>query len=250
MAAPTSRPPRPCSPSLPGLALRLRSAAHSSSGRRHVRPGAGAPARPAQPPQPLVARGPILPPLSAWSGGLPPALPARVGSGRDEVGWQRGQTPSPPPPSSIQRDWGSRGRGWGGGPAPPRGRPRQGGPTAVATACEGRWSLPLPEPGEQRAANRKCPSWGKSLADPRCPCEGAGGSAVPARRRSSPLTRDGEHQISSQQPRVTMPKPTHAHLSPEPGKPRSHKAGKSESKLTPGRVSKNATNSVMEPIER
>lgn len=150
MAAPTSRLLRLCSPSLPGLARRLRSAAHSSSGRRHVRPGAGAPARPAQPPQPPVARGPILPPLSAWGGGSPPAPPVRVGSGRDGVGWQRGQTPSPPPPSSRQRYWGSRGRGWGGGPTPPRRRPQQGGPTAVATACEGRRS-PAP-PGARGAA--------------------------------------------------------------------------------------------------
>lgn len=59
-AAPTTQPSRPRSPSLLGLARRLRSAAHSGS--RYVQPGAGAPARPAQPPPPS---GSILPPLSA-----------------------------------------------------------------------------------------------------------------------------------------------------------------------------------------
>lgn len=84
------RPPRLRSPSLPGLASRLRSAAHSS---RHVQPGAGPPARPPPP------RSPIPPPLSAW-----------VGSGRGGQAARRGSAPLP---SSRRRDWGAGRRGRG-----------------------------------------------------------------------------------------------------------------------------------------
>lgn len=228
-AAPTARPPRVRSPSLPGLARRLRSAAHSSSGRRHVRPGAGAPARPAQPP---VPRGPIPPPLSAWGGGSPPELlPARAGSGRDGAGWHRGRTRSRPAADATGEAGGGDGevaprrRGdapdgadpppppWArdGVPPPPRASrsPGSSGYRTASVRPEGRLSQPaMPVRGSGRQ---------------RCPCEAPLESSQGGRGR----------QISPQQPPVTVPKSTHAHHSPEPGKPRSHKASKPERKARP-----------------
>lgn len=240
-AAPTARPPRPRSPSLPGLARRLRSAAHSSSGRRHVRPGAGAPARPAQPP---VPRGPIPPPLSAWGGGSPPALPARVGSGRDGAGWQRGCTRSAPLPSSRRRDWGGRGRGWGGGPAPQRRRPRRGGPAAVATVSGHSFPRASRSPGSsgQRAASVRPEGnpWQPPMA-----VRGSGRQRRPCEPHLQPApgTRGTPDLPAASTDRGAK---TYTH-SPEPGKPRSHKPGKPERKA---QVSKDVTNSVMMPIER
>lgn len=220
-AAPTARPPRVRSPSLPGLARRLRSAAHSSSsGRRHVRAGAGAPARPAQPP---VPRGPIPPPLSAWGGGSPPALPARAGSGRDGAGWQRGCTRSlrsrPAAAATGEAGGGDgevapRRRGDapdGADPPPPcagDGAPRTSRSRGAAGTAPP-VSAPAARDARARERQQRCPLPGT----PRARSGGRGTPELPAA-----VTGYGAKTYTR---------------SSEPEKPRSHKGGKPERKANP-----------------
>ncbi|CAN8208828.1 unnamed protein product [Coccothraustes coccothraustes] len=153
--------------------------------------------------------------------------------------------PSAPvqPPTRLGRQGAGMGR-WPRAAAetPPTGRTRRRRRRVRGTAA--------PEPPGARGAAGTAPrvaALSDSSGSPRCPCEGAGGSAVPARRPSG-RSGDGEHQISPQQPRVTVPKPTHTAQSRESRD--LTRLASLRGRLTPGQVRKNATNSVMEPIER
>lgn len=213
-------------------ARRTAAAAAGGTSEREPAPRRGRPSRrcPAAPSRRRSAHGAAAPPQRC------PLGPAQDGTGR--AGSADALAPSAPvqPPPRLGRQGAGMGR-WPRAAAetPPTGRTRRRRVRGTAP----------PEPpgaGEQRVPHRQCP-----LRQPAMPVRGSGGSAVLCQAPLEPARGDGEHQSSPQQSRVTVPKPTHGAQS---RKSRDlTRVASLRGRLTPGQVSKNATNSVMEPTE-
>lgn len=175
------------------------------------------------------------------------------GSAQDGTGWAGSADRLPPRrPRPAVNATGEAGGGDGEvaprrrGDAPNRADPRPSPPRA-------RDGDPprLPEPGEQRAAHRRCPPWGKIPRSPAMPVRGSG------RQRFSceaPLEPAHEGRATPDLPAAATGHD--AKTCTRTPQPRAGEAAISTRlanlrvRLTPGRESKNATNSVMEPIER